>query len=71
MASYDRPGVPADHSESFIDLDDLDLAGIDVQGWDAPAGESWGTPSSLRCIEWSLRLCPSVQCGTAHIPCEY
>ncbi|WP_229399251.1 hypothetical protein [Micromonospora okii] len=42
MANDIRAGAPqTDHAESFVDLDDLDLAGIDVEAGEIAGGINW------------------------------
>ncbi|MFB6393306.1 hypothetical protein [Polymorphospora sp. A560] len=52
-----------DQAEYFLDLDDLDLAGVDVDTWDKTAG---GT--TLACVVRTITVvtraaCGSIDCG--------
>ncbi|WP_422772979.1 hypothetical protein ACN28C_08500 [Plantactinospora sp. WMMC1484] len=53
----------ADQAEYFVDLDDLDLAGVDVDTWDKTAG---GT--TVACVTRTITIvtravCGSIDCG--------
>ncbi|MBQ1023985.1 hypothetical protein [Micromonospora sp. C95] len=64
MADDKTAGPTADHqAEHFLDLDDLDLAGVDIDTWDKTAGgTSW--PCVIRTITVATRaVCGSADCG--------
>lgn len=60
MADNNAAGFAvADQAEYFVDLDDLDLSGVDVDTWDKTAG---GT--TMACVIRTITVVTRAVCGS-------